>query len=216
MNERPSPRWKTGDSFVLAAITAAASHLYRLTPFAVAERVLFCGAPTSFFFVDLWVLSNLGIGVVAWLLMSPTIGGMWQWLLVVYGAWRVFDVCVYNLRVILGAHSKIPEPNTVRSTRRSLLLGLLNYIEVLFWFAAFYRFISASFGQNSDFVSTVTGSFYFSILTMATYGDITPSTIATRWLVAVHLAIALFLTLIVLARFVSLLPRPKSLDETEK
>jgi hypothetical protein len=216
MNERASSRWKTGDSFVLGIVTAMVSHLYRLTPFAVAERALFGGPPTSFFFVDLWVLSNLGISVLAWLLMSPMIAGVWQWLFILYGAWRVFDVCVYNLRVLLGAHSKIPDPNTVRSTRRSLLLGLLNYIEVLFWFAAVYRFISASFGQNADLVSTATGSFYFSILTMATYGDITPTTIATRWLVAIHLAIALFLTLIVLARFVSLLPRPKSLDETER
>jgi hypothetical protein len=116
---------------------------------------------------------------------------------------------------MLGAHSKISIPNTVRSTRRSFLLGLLNYIEVLLWFAAVYRFLATSFGQNADFVSTVTGSIYFSILTMATYGDITPKTTTTQWIVAIHLAIALFLTLGVLARFISLLPRPKSLDETE-
>jgi hypothetical protein len=93
-----------------------------------------------------------------------------------------------------------------------MLLAVLNYGEVLLWFAAFYRFSAARFGDKASLVSTVDGSFYYSILTMATYGDINPQDTISRWLIALHLAIALFLTLVVLARFVSLLPRPRSKD----
>ena len=97
-----------------------------------------------------------------------------------------------------------------------MLLAVLNYGEVLLWFAAFYRFSAARFGDKSALVGTVDGSFYYSLLTMATYGDINPQDALSRWLVALHLAIALFLTLVVLARFVSLLPRPRSKDPHDK
>jgi len=155
------------------------------------------------------------LSIIAWSIVSPGMGGFWQGVIFIYACWRVFEICIYNMRQMLGAHSKIPVPNTVRSKRRSFLLALLNYAEVLFWFAAVYRVLAPSFGSNSEFVSTATGSFYFSILTMATYGDITPKTTVAQWLVAVHLVISLFITLGVLARFVSLLPRPKSLDNAE-
>lgn len=214
-NSPPPSTWRTADSFILSAATASLKRAYSLMPFALAERALFGDRPTSYFFVDAWVLAHVALSIFAWLLASPTIAGFWQGFLLVYAFWRVLEICIYNMRQMLGAHTKIPTPNTVRSTRRSFLLALLNYGEVLFWFAAVYRVLSLSFGSNAEFVSSATGSFYFSILTMATYGDITPKTTPTQWLVAGHLVISLFITLGVLARFVSLLPRPKSLDNEE-
>lgn len=211
----PAATWRTADSFVVSAATSMLSRAYSVTPFALAERAMFGPSPTSYFFVDAWVLGHVVLSVIGWLVVSPAMAAFWQGMLFIYACWRVLEICIYNMRQMLGAHSKSPTTNTVRSTRRSFLLALLNYAEVLFWFAALYRAVAPSFGSNSEFVSTATGSFYFSILTMATYGDITPKTTAVQWLVAAHLAISLYITLGVLARFVSLLPRPKSLDNAD-
>jgi hypothetical protein len=214
-NSSPPSTWRTADSFILSAATTSLKHAYSLMPFALAERVLFGARPASYFFVDAWVLAHAALSIFAWLVASPTIAVFWQGFLLAYAFWRVLEICIYNMRQMLGAHTKIPTPNTVRSTRRSFLLALLNYGEVLLWFAAAYRVLSLSFGSNAESVGSATGSFYFSILTMATYGDITPKTTPAQWLVAGHLVISLFITLGVLARFVSLLPRPRSLDNEE-
>lgn len=211
----PAAAWRTADSFVVAAAASVLARAYSVMPFAIAERAVFGPNPTSYFFVDAWVLGHVVLSVIFWSVVSPAMAGFWQGMLFIYACWRVLEICIYNMRQMLGAHSKIPTPDTVRSTRRSFLLSLFNYAEVLFWFAALYRVVAPSFGSNSEFVGTATGSFYFSILTMATYGDITPKTPAVQWLVASHLAISLYITLGVLARFVSLLPRPRSLDNAD-
>jgi len=214
------PRRKTGaphssgaDSFVVSLTTGALDKLYLATPFALTEMALFQNATATFLFVDLWVICHVIFAAVVWLLISPTAWPTWSYLFLVYGAWRIFEICLYHMRILLGGHKKISTPNTIRSVRRSFLLALLNYAEVLLWFAALYRALAASFGTNAELVGTLTGSIYFSILTMSTYGDVAPSTTITRWLVIIHLAISLYLTLVVLARLVSLLPRPQSLDD---
>jgi voltage-gated potassium channel Kch len=87
----------------------------------------------------------------------------------------------------------------------------------MFWFAASYGFFANEFDSNiSAIVATLTGSFYFSILTMATYGDIAPQTTFGRWLVTWHLLISIFLTIGVLGRLVSVLPRPRPRDKAEE
>jgi hypothetical protein len=214
-DNRPPWSWRTGDTFILDLARRSLDRAYALTPFGIAERLLFAGAPASYFVVDAWVIAHFVFAITLWLAVSSGVAAVLKGIFIAYLAWRVFEICLYNLRVMLGAHSKIPTPNVVRSKRRSLLLGLLNYAEVLFWFAAAYHVMSSHFGTNASFVDTVTGSIYFSVLTMATYGDITPKSTVSQWLVMAHLAVSLYLTLGVLARFVSLLPNPESLEDEE-
>jgi len=124
---------------------------------------------------------------------------------------RVFEIFVYNLDVMLG-DPETSKPYKLRSLRRSFLLAGCNYVEVLFWFSAIYRINASDFGAD---VASATNTLYLSVLTMATYGDIDPKTVGARWLVSAHLLVSMFLTLGVLARLVSALPRPKSMDEEE-
>lgn len=212
----PAATWRTADSFVVSAATSILRRAYAVTPFGLAERAAFGASPTSYFFVDAWVLGHFLLSVIVLFVVSPTMATLLQGILLIYASWRILEICIYNMRQMLGAQSKIPTRNTVRSTTRSFLLALFNYAEVLFWFAAVYRVMAPSFGSNAEFVSTATGAIYFSILTMATYEDITPKTTVAQWLVVAHLATSLYITLGVLARFVSMLPRPRSLDEGDR
>ncbi len=91
--------------------------------------------------------------------------------------------------------------STALSALRSLILGVLNYIEVMFWFAAAYALFAHQFTESvAPLCCHADRTFNYSILTMAKYGHIAPVTAPARWLVSVHLLIAIYLTIGVLGR----------------
>jgi hypothetical protein len=201
------------DSFITKWFTEIFGALRWVSAFQILRSVL----PERFIsyaLVDAWVLCHAAVAGVAWLSTTPDSACFLTRCAIVYGAVRVFELVIYNVNVLF-VDPAMSADHALRSFRRSLILGLINYGEVLLWFAAFYHFFAARFGDRASLVGTIDGSFYYSILTMATYGDITPQDTFSRWLVAIHLCVALFLTLVVLARFVSLLPRPKSKDSSD-
>lgn len=202
------------DSFIAKLFTEVLTALRWVSPFQIVRCVL----PQRFItyaFVDAWVLCHAVAAAIVWLCTTPSSTCFLTRCVILFGAVRVFELVIYSANVLFAVPAASPD-YALRSFRRSLMLTLINYGEVLLWFAAFYRFFAARFGEKASLVGTIDGSFYYSILTMATYGDITPQDTFSRWLVAVHLGVALFLTLVVLARFVSLLPRPKTMDSNEK
>ena len=56
----------------------------------------------------------------------------------IVGALRVFDIIRFQLLLLLADRSAGP----LRGYRRSLLLLLCNYLEVIVWFSAFYAALS--------------------------------------------------------------------------
>jgi len=212
--EYATPDADPADSYIVPAVVRLVCSARNGTPYGLLARRWLPSRYGNWRFVDTWVLSHLAFSIVVWLLL-PLMGGSWAYaVLLAYGAWRIWEVCVTALDVMLGGR---PDAEfTVRSLRRSLILGVLNYLEVIFWFAAFYGHFAEGFAPSLfPLVATLTGSFYFSILTMATYGDIAPQSTFGRWLVASHLLISIFLTIGVLGRLVSALPRPRPRDRTE-
>lgn len=106
---------------------------------------------------------------------------------------------------------------TVRhKPERPLILSLLNYVEVSLWFALLYRFFRACFFDVDSALSSWYGSLYYSIITQTTlgYGDIRPNTAGGYILATLHVLIGIFLVLLVIARFLAVLPR-LGLDNNE-
>lgn len=66
-------------------------------------------------------------------------------------------------------------------------------------------------------MDSVVTSFYYSLFTMSTlgYGDITPISSWAIILVTIQTLLGVFMELMILARFVSLLPKPDTLDDFE-
>lgn len=186
-----------------------------LTPHKWLARMI----PTDkkYVFVDLWIMLNFMISIAA--LLCATHSGSAPYLLTIftwYGVMRVFEIVVYQAKVILfDPYNK--KKYAVRSYRRTIVLVIHIYIEIIFWFGSFYALCKDNF-KCPEILSTWVGALYYSMVTMSTlgYGEVTPSTDKGRMLVLVHLTIAIFLSLLILARFVSLLPRPKSLDRKEQ
>ena len=138
-----------------------------------------------------------------------------SFLLIIYGVIRIVEIITYLAEVSIFA--AFEEDYNVRSYKRILLLGLHNYFEVIIWFAAAYCYWQEWF-KGSEKLSTLMGSIYFSVLTMTTlgYGEIYPSVDQGRALVTIQLLIGIFITLVILARFISYLLLPKTRDLKEQ
>lgn len=214
VQEPPPALEDAQDSYIVRQTIQAIRLARKATPYSFIAGKLLPAKHGNWRFVDTWVLSHVALAACAWLAIGA-LGAYYFFLIpIAYGALRTWEVAITAMDVMLGGR---PDAEfTVRSVRRSLILGVLNYVEVMFWFAAAYAYFSSEFGTNAVLVRTITGSFYYSILTMTTYGDISPQTTFGRWLVTVHLLLSIYLTIGVLGRLVSTLPRPRSRDWSEE
>lgn len=127
---------------------------------------------------------------------------------------------VYQARVVLFDPFRQPRLTSdyaVRSYRRIVILALHNYSEVILWFASMYCYWRHWFGPGPNSLATAREAVYYSMLTMTTlgYGDIQPLIDNGRSIVTIQLMVAVFMTLIIVTRFVGYLPRPRTLDESE-
>lgn len=114
-------------------------------------------------------------------------------------------------------------PHGKNDSLRWLLVGLLNYAEVILWFAVVYRVYADNFysGNYSDKIVSLSSSWgclYYSIVTITTlgYGDIRPIDDFGAKLVTLELSIGIFMTLVVLARFVGLVTNLPTNIEAKK
>ena len=184
-----------------------------------------CRFIESYGFVELWVLGHLLLSIVLLSICSAT-GA------VIYGGLRVFEVLTYLINVLLFAeyrHKKkeyeerkkgeiYTSPYALRGYRRIVILLLHNYAEIIFWFALFYRHWDWAFVTGRAYLNSFFGALNFSFVTMTRFGytAIYPMETSSHVLVFIQSAIGLFMVLLILARFISLLPKPKTLDEFEK
>jgi len=173
-------------------------------------------------FVDAWALGHLFLSMIAVpvVLYFPVtwVGGV----VAGYAFLRVFEVVVYQMNVLLFDEYRARKAGKVYELfgyRRIILLLMQNYFEIIFWFAAQYAFFSQIFnftvpGSNES----VFGSVYTSFVVMTSFGfyNVTPLSVLAYTIVIAQALIGLFMTLLSLARFIGLIPTPKSRDEFEK
>lgn len=174
-------------------------------------------------FVDVYVLLHLLLSVCV--LLGLSVSALRQWLefAVYYGAFRIFEVFVYQVDVLLFdeyRQKKAGKSYALHGYRRLVVLLLNNYMEMLVWFACWYR-IRAHWFANKDCwcdLDTMAGSLYFSIVTMTTlgYGDVHPTQPCGVLVTGAQVLIGVFMAVVMVARFVAYLPRPKTLDKYER
>ncbi|MBI4188400.1 MAG: hypothetical protein HY529_04235 [Chloroflexi bacterium] len=179
----------------------------------------------SYGFVELWVLTHLSLSAI-FLSTWPAIGT------VVYGAFRVFELIVYQVNVLLFDEYRAKKteyikrktgeiytsPYALRGYRRILILATLNYVEIIFWFALFYYKLSWAFDTHEASLNSFFNTLHFSLITMTGFGStpIYPIKTLGYALTSINMAIGLFMALLILARFISFLPKPKTMDEFER
>jgi len=174
----------------------------------------------NYFFVDTWVLSNLIIAIFIFLLWPSKPHQSWQYLIVIsLGFGRVYEYLIYQINAVLftpqsekrkAREAGVEESPIILNPYRILILSILGYINLIIWFAVSYRFFE---GLN------MRDSLIFSFVTMTSFGQtplsqtlISQTPDGSVLLVFFQSVIGLFLIVLILANFISSLPRPKYYD----
>jgi hypothetical protein len=168
----------------------------------------------NYFFVDTWVLLNLIIAIIIFLLWPSRPHQRWQYFVIVLGFGRVYEYLIYQINAVLftperekrkAREAGVKESPFILNPYRILILSILGYINLIIWFAVSYRFFE---GLN------MRDSLFFSFVTMTSFGQtsIYPTLFWSELLVFFQAVIGLFLIILVLANFISSLPRPKYYD----
>ena len=182
-------------------------------------------------FVDIYVSLNTLAALVALIVVTwrrdydPT---LLLKLVTVYGALRTFEVFVYQVNVLLFDQyrhnrdrdpEKIP-PFEVRGYRRLVILLVHNYFEIVCWFGVLYMYL-----YRSNVISLPRGSeanffrvFRESMLLMFSFApeQYTSNSKMGMFFFSLQATIGVFMSVLVLARFVAVLPPPKTMDPFEE
>jgi hypothetical protein len=168
----------------------------------------------SFWVVDLWVLSWTIAALASYIL---SVWGIGEWLssaIVVCGALRIMEIVVFHFSELFSfsmSHYRL------RSYRRSIVLLLLNYCEIILWFATFYSLLNGSnqiVAHAPVSISPLRESVGLMVANSTGMLDLRDSLIGWS-VVTAQSALGLFLTTVVAARIIGLLPKPATLDPAE-
>jgi hypothetical protein len=125
------------DTFVVLLTLRVLAVLNRLTFYHWVAKI----TPISWLFVDVWVIGWTLAAVAAYFVAVFDLSQTCQILLIAVGAIRVLEITAFHLGELLGASSDNGNPRSLRSYRRTLVLLILNYMEIIFWFATLYLFL---------------------------------------------------------------------------
>ncbi len=138
----------------------------------------------------------------------------WEWIFIGFAICRISSIIIYQIWVLfLPCYFKIIKKYSITSVPRLIILLLINYLEILFFFALFYRNFTDFFTVNNNFsLNSISGSSYFSLVTMTTlgYGDVTPTQWQGMFIISIQTLIGLFMALLIIARSISHLPKHKT------
>ncbi|MDB5052674.1 MAG: hypothetical protein JWM44_724 [Bacilli bacterium] len=178
-------------------------------------------------FVDVWVFTHFILSFLGLCLVQANVSHVLDVIILTYGFLRVFEIFVYQVNLIFfplkstRASIKIPpvikKRPGLKSYRRTNILLLHNFVEIIFWFAIYYFLNPQIFTLDKLHPLTLFQSINTSFVTMTTFGTINFAIKSSGDKVFLIQSIfGLFMTLIIIARFISLLPQPGSMDKDEQ
>lgn len=184
-------------------------------------RRVFKSRNPNFPFIDVWVLGNLLFAFFSVMTSVPGNSSLFQVLLLSYGGIRIFETIVDQINVLLFDEYRARRaglPYAVVSFRRIVILLLHSYFEMMLWFALFYLHFNNSFDAGSVTLQKPYQAIAFSFYTLTSFGYAVTAPLDRLgyFLVFSESIVGLFMALVILARFLSLLPSPETMDQWEK
>lgn len=164
-------------------------------------------------FVDIWLAFNTVLALVFVLIgYMDTVNIIVKYGFIIYGSLRIFEILIYQLNVMLVHPYNAPE-YTLNSYRRMTIALIHNFFEIIFWFAGTY--LTFHFMENINPGDAI----YRSFTHMVTYNLTIES---NKWSILALVVLqsqallGVFMTVISFARFISLFPQPKSMNNSEQ
>jgi hypothetical protein len=166
---------------------------------------------TSHAFVDAWALSHLVLAAFAAVVAPQSAGSAVLVSLALYGLLRTFELVVFQINLLLfdeHRSARAGRQYTIKSYRRTVVLLLQNFVEIILWFAVSYAAFAAEMRVTD---ASALGLIHDSFVATVSFGSSPPSYLDEAGLVVVFWqgVVGLFMTLLSLARFVGLLPAPQ-------
>ena len=173
------------------------------------------------FFVEVYALANVLLSIVLLLICSAPSIRLLEALAIIWGAIHIFEVIIKRItEVLFEGYTEAKKGGTyvVHGFLRKMILSLYNYVEIIFWFALFYRNFDWAFETGKTTLDSFLVSLNFSFVTMTTFGysAIFPKETLGIILTLIQSVIGLLMVLLILARFISLLPPIQDLGESEE
>lgn len=203
-------------SFVVPLFASIFHGLHSISPYLLLRRIPWLCKVNQAAFVDGWVIFNTvlasGAALLAYRRICPSVvTGLSVW-----ACLRVPEMLTSLVDVLLFAEWRARRegrPYAVVGYRRLLLLLLLNYAELVFWFATalltFWELQWLRLGDPS--LAGVLRTAFVAMVSLSLDG-VQPLNVHARVLLAVQAPVGAFLTLLTLARLISFLPIPPSKD----
>lgn len=204
------------DTFVLRFWSAVFSHLGSVSLFSFV-RCIFPRVRRSYLFVDIWVAANLFLSIAAAIQVKLWPTSVVSCVVLIYGMSRVFETTVYQINVLLFDEYrawKNKQKYKLKGPRRLVLLMMHNYVEIIIWYAAIYLYWPNLLKWEEWAQPDLSYALYGSFFTMSTFGTsaFAPKTICGIVLVLSQSVIGLFMTILMIARFIGIFPKPDSHD----
>lgn len=208
--------------FLVDAIGVLLAILSSLNAFQHVIKRLSPDKQTRGAHTEIWILGNLFLSIV---LLSSLPANPLRWVVFVvtlYAFVRVMEVVVFQINSqIYGGYPGKKAPRlhyTVLSYRRSIFIAVILYLEAILWFAVLYRFNCESFHSSGLPLSNAMKALYYSFITMTTigYGDVYPETSWGFLIVIAQSITAVVMIVLIIARIVTYLPIPHTLDDIER
>lgn len=170
----------------------------------------------NFFIVDLWVVLNNILAIIFIALVQLNIPIWLKYVFLIYGTLRVFEIFIYQLNVIFVHPYKINAGTyALKSYRRMTIMLLHNFFEIVCWFAGTYLLLNFMQFSKTDVNVALNQSFLQMITYNMEIAGEKPKLLA-RTILQLQAVIGVFMTVLSFARFTSLLPKPNTLDDSEK
>ena len=185
-----------------------------VSPLYLVRRFVPKARTSPYLFVDSWVMGHLVLSAV---LLAASFKAGFQWweaVLAGYGGLRILEILVQQINGLLFDEYRAAKRGEryVVGYRRALILVINSYIEVMFWFALFYRNAVSAFEPKTILLDNYVESFQLSYKTMTTWGysPFTPSEPIGYTLVFLQSVVGLLLLLMVLVGFLALIARRRA------
>lgn len=120
---------------------------------------------------------------------------------------RILDILQAVVNLMVFDQLRTPQTLIISSAVRTLVLSMVNYLELIVCFAILYLSLPTQLVGANDW----TDALYFSVVTQLTigYGDVTPKGIA-KAVAAVQALLTFAFTVLLLGRIITVLPRLES------
>lgn len=158
-------------------------------------------------FSEIWLLSNLLFGIIGIILWKNINCNVLKWIYAIYAFERILEIFVYQVNVMffdpLKDHGK---GYYINSAIRTIIMVILNLVEYIIYFTIIYL----QFGRTENVSDAIRSS--FNIITGL---ELSLKGKGSLWMTIgyIEAVIGIFMNIICIARFMSLLPVVETKDK---